>query len=103
MAYGLDAVQQYPKSVKFTVGNHIIELMSEMADLTIEVKKKYTKKTTLQKLDIDKEKLMFFIRLSHDRKYISDGRYNEWSSKVSEIGKIIGGWIERLSERPNKG
>lgn len=99
MDYGLDAVVQYPKVVKFTIGNHMIELMNSIADKTIEVKKKYTKKTTLQNLDIEIDKLRFFIRLSEKKKYLSPGRYDVWSEKVDEIGRIVGGMLSNESSQ----
>lgn len=98
MAYGMDAIVQYPKSVKFTVGKHMIDLMSKMADTTIEVKKKHTKKTSLQQLDIANTQLRFFVRLSYRKKYISDGRYYEWSRMIDEIGRIVGGWINSVEK-----
>lgn len=102
MAYGLDAIVQYPKVVKFTMGDHMIEVMNTVADKTIEVKKKRTKKTTLENLDIAIDQLRFFIRLSFAKKYISQGRYDVWSAKVDEIGSMVGGMIKNEQPRYSK-
>ena len=99
MDYGLDAVAQYPKNVKYTVGDHVIEIMNDIADKTIEVKKKFTKKTTLQNLDIKIDQLRYFIRLSYRRRYISVGRYDVWSGQVDEIGRIVGGMMNNETSK----
>ncbi len=36
----------------------------------------------------------FAIRLSYNQKYISSNNYKNWSLKVAEIGKMLGGWIK---------
>ena len=51
-------------------------------------------------MDIENEKLKIYIRLSFELKYIDSHRYGVWESKVVEIGKMIGGLIKSVKDRP---
>jgi len=50
--------------------------------------------SNLYQIDVELEKLKLLIRLSVDLKFISFDRYSIFCSKLSEIGKILGGWIK---------
>ena len=92
MNYIIDRVENYPKSVRFTLSDRIIRLMFDIIELIIE--SIYTKKRgkILQKINMKIEKLRIYIRLSYDRKYISIKQYKYVSEEIEEIGKMIGGW-----------
>lgn len=50
----------------------------------------------LNLLDAELMYQRFMIRISYDKKYISQNNYRTWSYKISEIGKMLGGWIKSL-------
>ena len=68
MKYGYSALAQYPKSEKFALATDIKKCMDIMLERCIEAKKKYYKKSTLQELDVENEKLKAYLRLSHERR-----------------------------------
>ena len=76
--------------------------MNTMYRLSIMVEKKYYKKTTLQELDIELDVLRHLIRLAQDRDYYGRNvapplpfkKYEYWSGMLSEIGRIIGGYMK---------
>ena len=49
---------------------------------------------TINKIDAEIASQKFFIRFSYKSKYISHNNYFEWSKRLDEIGKILGGWIK---------
>lgn len=100
MLYAYPVLAQYPKSEKFSLCADIKRVMDQMLELIITAEKKYFKKTTLQDLDIEVAKLKAYIRLSHDLKYISTHTYEVWSAKVVEIGKMLGGWMKAVNQKP---
>lgn len=65
---------------------------------TIEANKKYYKKTTLQELDVEIDKLRKYVRLSYRLKYIDFKKYKQWSEKVNEIGRMLGGWMASVKK-----
>lgn len=100
MKYSYPILQQFPKVEKFSLANDIRHTMNMVLEYTITEEKKYTKTTTLEKLDIENEKLKVYIRLSHELKYIDGHRYSVWSALVVEIGKMIGGLIKSVKDKP---
>lgn len=100
MKYSYPVLQQFPKAEKFSLANDIRHCMNMILEYTITEEKKYTKTTTLERLDIENEKLKIYIRVSYEMKYIDKHRYGVWSAKVVEIGKMIGGLIKSVRGKP---
>lgn len=97
MKYAYPIMNQFPKSEKFTLVADIKRNMDILMERCIEAKKKYFKKSTLQDMDVANEKLMVYIRLACDLRYISVHTYGVWSDKLVEIGKMIGGWLKAVN------
>ncbi len=100
MEYGYPMLNQFPKAEKFSLAQDIRRCMNEILELTITEDKKYTKKTTLENLDIENTKLRIYLRVSFQLRYISKHTYAVWEEKVVEIGKMIGGLIKSVNGRP---
>ena len=64
----------------------------------IEANKKYYKKTTLQELDVEVEKLKAYVRLSYNLGFLPPKKYEIWSGLVVEIGRMVGGWIKSTAK-----
>lgn len=101
MKYGKQAVANFPRRERQTA-DEIRRSMLTMYRLSIMVEKKYYKKTTLQELDIELDVLRHLIRLAQDRDYYGRNvapplpfkKYEYWSGLLSEIGRIIGGYMK---------
>jgi len=96
MEYGYLALAQFPKSEKFALATDIKRCMDVMLERCIEAQKKYYKKTTLQDLDVEIMKLKAYLRLSHNLGFLPLKKYEVWSEKVVEIGKMLGGWLKTV-------
>jgi four helix bundle protein len=99
MEYGYGALAQYPKSEKFALVADIKRSMDRMLERTIEAHKKYYKKTTLQELDVEIMKLKAYLRLSKNLGFLPMKKYEIWSEKVVEIGKMLGGWLKSVNQQ----
>lgn len=97
MEYGYQALVQYPKSEKFALVTDIKHSMDILLERCIEAQKKYYKKTTLQDMDVEVMKLRAYLRLSHQLGFLPMKKYEIWSGKVVEIGKMLGGWIKTVN------
>ena len=97
MLYAWPVLAQFPKSEKFTLVADIKRNMDVLMERCIEAKKKYYKKTTLQEMDVANEKIQVYVRLAFALKYINAHKYRVWSEKLTEIGKMLGGWIKAVS------
>jgi four helix bundle protein len=99
MVYGYPILSRFPKVEKFSLAADIRRCMDQLLELTITEDKKYTKKTTLENMDIANEKLKFYLRIAMELKYISVHTYGVWESKIVEIGKMIGGLLKSVNNR----
>ena len=101
MEYGYGALAQFPKSEKFALVTDIKHSMDKMLEHSIEAQKKYYKKTTLQELDVEIAKLRAYLRLAFQLGFLPMKKYEVWSEKVVEIGKMLGGWLKSVnSQKP---
>ena len=100
MEYGYPMLNQFPKAEKFSLAQDIRRCMNEILELTITEDKKYTKKTTLENLDVENAKLRIYLRVSFQLHYISKHTYAVWEEKVVEIGKMIGGLLKSVKDKP---
>jgi four helix bundle protein len=95
--YAYPALAQFPKSEKFSIVADIKRCIDDIIGLEIAAQKKYFKKTTLQDLDIELTKLRYYIRLSMELGFLTVKKYEVWSEKLTELGKMLGGWIKSVN------
>ena len=96
--YAYPALEQMPKSQKFSLAQDMKHCMDKIMRLTIAANKKYTKRTTLQELDVEIAALKVYLRIAYDLKYLPPKKYEVWSGMMVEIGKMVGGWIRAQRE-----
>ena len=96
MIYGYQALKQFPKSETHVLGAEIRKTMLQLQRLIITAFKRYHKKTTLTDLDIELSMLKRHVRLAKDLRYLDIKKYKNWSEKLVEIGKMLGGWIKSV-------
>lgn len=94
--YAYPAIAQFPKSEKYALGTDIKRCMDVMLEKCIEAQKKYYKKTTLQDFDIANTKLRAYLRLSFSLGFLPPKKYEIWSGKSVEIGKMLGAWLKTV-------
>lgn len=95
--YGNTALRQYPKSEKYALVSDIKRSMYHMLELIIRAGKAKNKKHILFDIDVELNILRTFVRLSADKdvKYLPLRKYEFWSKQLDEIGRMLGGWINR--------
>jgi four helix bundle protein len=94
--YVYNLLKKYPKSERFGLVSDIKNSMNSTLRYML-----YAQKVTIDKkmdylnlIDAELVYQRFAMRLSFNEKYISPNNYTTWSSKTSEIGKMLGGWIK---------
>jgi len=106
-------LNHFPKHEKYALSNLIRNTAYELYDLIVEGQKRYHKKTTLTNLDITHQKLRMQLFLAYELGYFrfKDGKRADKSPKNleehrftaigklnDELGKMIGGWINKIKE-----
>lgn len=100
--YSNDIVRKYPKCENFALVQEIKNsLYLGLRNLMYAVKS-FNKKDKLQRLnelDINLSLLKVQIRLSYKYRYISLQNYQSWSTIITDICNMLGGWILSCQKR----
>lgn len=87
---------KFPKRNRYTIGikieNTLLELIEIISLANIQISS--LREPILHKASAKCDTSKILFRLSYDLNLISDRQYIELSSKISEIGKMLGGWIK---------
>lgn len=100
--YSNDIVRKYPKSEHFTLVSEIKNaLYAGLRSLMYAIKNFYKKDKLkyLNELDINLNLLKVHIRLSYKYKYITIQNYQTWSTLITDICNMLGGWINSCLKR----
>lgn len=101
MKYGYTALRQFPKSEKFSLAADIKRIMNNMLYYCISIEKKISRKTTLEKLDIEIAALKAYLEIAQEMGFLSEHTYSVWNDKVVEIGKMVGGMLGAVGQATN--
>ena len=94
--YVNNIVRKYPKSEHFALVQEIkLSTYEGLRNLlyAIESFNKRDKLKYLNKFDINLDLLKIHVRLSYKFKYISMQNYQSWSTLITDICNMLGGWI----------
>ena len=96
MNYAYPALAQYPKGEKFALVVDIKRCMDVMLERIIEANKKYYKKTTLQELDVEVEKLKAYVRLSYNLGFLPRVRNTAFADLRGQLEQWCQRWCLQL-------
>lgn len=94
--YTENILVKYPKIEKLSLVSNIKNNTYRGIELIIRSQKEYDKKIRLKllnEIDVNLKMLKVLIRLSYKKKYINKRNYASWSKKITNIGNLLGGWI----------
>lgn len=100
--YSNNLLKKYPKSETFSLVQEIKSCLYSSLKLIFYATKAYKtvdKLNYLKEFDANLGLLKVFIRLSYKYKYISMQNYNTWNILISEIGNMLGGWINSCQRK----
>lgn len=92
--YGYVCLRQYPKSERHTLAAETKKAMFKLLESIIMANKKYYKKNAIQIADVSLHALRYYIRLARDLQFLPTKKYENWAKMISEIGRMIGGWLK---------
>ncbi len=99
LKYAIPILAKFPRDQKFFLGDQFQKLLTEVLDAFIEAYYSKKKLPLLLPINLKLEKLRYRIRLSHDFRFISNKQYGQFSERVDEIGRMLGGWIKKETGR----
>jgi hypothetical protein len=94
MGYAYIALRHIPKSERFTLGSEIRNcLITGLKDI-IKANIARNKLPIIYSIDINIKILFSLIRVAADMQILPFKKYEILSEKLTEIGKMVGGWIK---------
>ena len=85
----------FPKSEKFCLCQRIKEAFFDIIkNISLGNSVKSKRKTYLQEADAHLQTLKVLIKLAYNRKYISTGFFKEIDTDLTEINKLLSGYIK---------
>ncbi|MEG1010188.1 MAG: diversity-generating retroelement protein Avd [Clostridia bacterium] len=100
--YTNDLIRKYPKSEQFSLVKEIKNsLYSGLKCIMYGIKlyNRQDKLKYLNELDIQLNLLKVHCRLSYKYKYITMQNYQTWSTHITNICNLLGGWINSCQKR----
>jgi hypothetical protein len=92
MLWLVPAVEKFPRSQKFLLGDRIQATALDVLERLIEATYTRARRQHLDEANLGVEKLRFLFRLAKDLKHLDMGRYEHAARSLDEIGRLIGGW-----------
>lgn len=92
----LDHVEKFPKHLRFSVNNRILNLNADILELIIELLYSKEKISFIDKINLNLEKLRIYFRICEERKFLSKKQAYRIQREFDEFGKMIGGWKRSL-------
>jgi hypothetical protein len=86
-------LNRFPKSQKFILAQKIENCSLDILEKVVKINSSKTKSAFLfDSLNVDIDRLRILVRLSKDLRFINIKTYGFFCEKVTEIGKLLGGW-----------
>ncbi len=92
---------KFPRAYRFTLAERVQRRALDFQETLIAAgtSKGAERATQLRDADLQLAQLRHTLRLCQDMKLLSLAQYEHASRMVNEIGRLLGGWIMKLSER----
>ena len=92
-------VLKFPRIHRFGIAERIQDTLLDFQDnLTAAGKvQAHDKLQLLRDADVQLEQIRVWIRFCRDLKLITINQYEHVSRMISEVGRLLGGWIKKLS------
>jgi hypothetical protein len=92
--------ESFPKKLKYTLGGKIDDLFLECLDLlfTASFQPKDRKLIYLDKVSVRFDLLKFLLRIAWEIDALEQKKYVHISELLVEIGRMIGGWMNKIKK-----
>lgn len=96
--YAYPLIKKWSVADKYAIGNDLMDCMKKLLRLSVDIREKYYKKTTLGDFDRENKTLQEFIKVAYDLNILKGlSSYKEWNRRSEEIGRMIGGFINTVN------
>jgi len=89
----------FPRSQRFVVTQRLQSAALNFQERVLEanVQRGQARAERLRAADVELYKLRVYLRLCERWRWLSKGQYLHASESVAEIGRLLGGWLKRVT------
>ena len=97
--YAFPIVAKYPRQMRFTLGQQTLDCLLDITRLIVRANSEHgnDRKRVLKELDLKLEEFRLLTRLAKDLHLLAVQHYGNLSERVTEIGRLLGGWLKSAS------
>lgn len=101
LAWLLPRADGFPKSQRFIITKRLLDAALDFQEAIYDANARSgpARLQQLQSADADLNKLRLYLRLAHEWRWLNSGQYRHVSGMVTDIGKLLGGWIKQTRGR----
>ncbi len=99
LSWLLPLTEKFPRSQRFIVTQRLNDAALDFQELIVEANSQRgaMRIEKLHSADAELLKVRLYLRLCDRWRWINKGQYHHTSTLVTEIGKLLGGWIKSTS------
>ena len=94
MVWLLEHTRKFPKHERFRLAKRLDDALFAFHEHLLFAAKTPQVAQHLRQADVELDKLRTYLRLSLELRYTSENQYAHAAGHVTEIGKLLGGWIK---------
>jgi|GEM_PF-185975 len=94
-------VNRFPRAYKPLLGRDILSASQQMLIRLITATRRRERLAVLREADLHLETVRILVRLSHRLAFLSHKGYEAISKELTEIGRMLGGWIKAQPNSPH--
>lgn len=91
----LPAVEKFPRSQKFTLGDRIAAIGLEILEDLVEASYTRQRRSILTRANLRLQKLRVLCRLAQDLAHLPGSQYEHAMREVDGVGRLVGGWLKQ--------
>ena len=95
----LNRTEQFPKSERFRMAKRLEDTAFVFHETLIRATRSRKTAQVLLDADLELDKLRLYVRLSHARNLLNQRQYHYAAEQLTEIGKLLGGWLKSRSNQ----
>ncbi|MCP4934078.1 MAG: diversity-generating retroelement protein Avd [bacterium] len=93
----LPKIERFPKLYRYSVTRRLMDAALDFQEELFRARKLRgsSRHKRLLECDANLDLIRLYLRLAHQWQWLSDGQYEHVSKQVTEIGRLLGGWLKR--------
>jgi four helix bundle protein len=98
LAWLLQRTQSFPRSQRFVVTQRLQNAVLDFQELIVEADaaRGTERRDLLRRADAALNKVRLYLRLCREWDWLTSGQYQHASQMVTEIGRLLGGWLKTV-------